>query len=227
MPECFLFTCQLCSLSLSESVDSIECAACKQIFHFDCYATYCYSDAPAETWLCIQCLGHIFPFNNIHDNDEFLDAVCKETDYSITYENDVNLDIFPKDFDDHPILNSNDIDPDINLFDDLAWNSSYITPESYSTNVTEKETLNIMHLNCRSIVNKQSEIIDLSIQIPFSILALTETWLTPEMTDMIKIPGYSFVHEPRTTEPGGGVGFLIKKWLNFSNARFWFPRSPL
>ena len=41
------------------------------------------------------------------------------------------------------------------------------------------------------------------------IIVISETWLT-EQSPIVDIPGYVFIHQPRTFKKGGGVGFLIK-----------------
>ena len=54
------------------------------------------------------------------------------------------------------------------------------------------------------------------------ILAITETWLSPGTRDQSTIasvcpPGYDFLHVPRTTGVGGGVGLLYRSSLSISN----------
>jgi len=52
------------------------------------------------------------------------------------------------------------------------------------------------------------------------IFAIQETWLTPyslqSVLNSVTPDGYVFVHEPRSEQRGGGVGFLINASLGFS-----------
>lgn len=72
-----------------------------------------------------------------------------------------------------------------------------------------------MHLNCRIVLNKITDIEDFLTQLPVSDLALTETWLEPDLIDTMMIPGHRFLHKSRPTGTGGGVGFLIKENITF------------
>ena len=58
--------------------------------------------------------------------------------------------------------------------------------------------LKIAHLNVNRLVNKIDSIKELLSIYSFDILALTETWFTPDITnDEIYIPGYSIVRRDR------------------------------
>lgn len=109
-----------------------------------------------------------------------------------------------------PLLNCPDIDPDCNYFNDLTYNTTYSSLPPDSTQFTQSPSLSIMHLNCRSILNKLDEIKDLLTRLPVTVLALTETWLTDNEDDLINIPGYQFLSKPRYKCRGGGIAFLIK-----------------
>ena len=48
------------------------------------------------------------------------------------------------------------------------------------------------------------------------ILALQETWRLP-FTETIQITGYQFIHQHRSANRGGGVGFYIKDNITFKH----------
>ena len=52
------------------------------------------------------------------------------------------------------------------------------------------------------------------------ILALTETWLTPETLpstlNSLTPPGYSIIHSPRLQGKGGGLGLIFRSYLKVS-----------
>ena len=111
-----------------------------------------------------------------------------------------------------PLLNNMDLDPDGNYFSNLFKDSEYLAPSQ----ITEKfvnlsPNFLIMHINCYSIISKLHDIQLLLLQLPISVLAVTETWLTDSMIDTIEIPNYNFLHKSREQGRGGRVGFCYKK----------------
>jgi len=49
-----------------------------------------------------------------------------------------------------------------------------------------------MHINCRILLPELSEIKDLLHLLPATVLALTETWLEENQSDLVNIPGNPF-----------------------------------
>jgi len=80
-------------------------------------------------------------------------------------------------------------------------------------------TVTIGAINCRSINNKASLIIDHIIDNNLDAIALTETWMSS--TDICNAPvinsitkhGYRFHHRPRASGKGGGVAIITKEHL--------------
>ncbi|XP_051502259.1 uncharacterized protein LOC127410993 [Myxocyprinus asiaticus] len=72
--------------------------------------------------------------------------------------------------------------------------------------------------NCQSDVNKADFIPAFAMQSSLSILALTETWISPEdtATPAALSNNFSFSHTPRHTGRGGGTGLLIHNNWTFS-----------
>lgn len=68
-------------------------------------------------------------------------------------------------------------------------------------------------LNARSCRNKCAQIQDFAIENKLDFLAMTETWLNNDETDIeaaLTPDGFSLHHAPRVGRAGGGVGILIK-----------------
>ena len=70
-------------------------------------------------------------------------------------------------------------------------------------------------LNARSVVNKAAVIHDVIADNKLAVLALTETWVTSDAPDAIKLdiapPGFQVLHQPRgssTDKRGGGVAII-------------------
>ena len=72
-------------------------------------------------------------------------------------------------------------------------------------------------MNIRSIKNKFDELSDYltSLKYYFSIIGLTESWLTENCTNMYNIHNYKLLTASRKNKSGGGVGMYIKDGINF------------
>jgi len=116
------------------------------------------------------------------------------------------------------INGSDNIDPDQNLFRITSWSSNYVSPENFQRTLLKDlslKTLTVLHINCRSLLHKTTEIQDLLEKTRPTIVALTETWLDDNLSDCIQIPGYNFVGKARDKGRGGGVAFLIENNCNY------------
>ena len=81
-----------------------------------------------------------------------------------------------------------------------------------------KHLISCMLFNSQSIRNKQQELIAIIETNDLDIVCITETWFSPEDTDLISsIPGYSALRTDRTTNTiGSGVMILAKEALNLT-----------
>ena len=72
-------------------------------------------------------------------------------------------------------------------------------------------------MNIRSIKKKFDELSDYltSLKYNFSIIGLTETWLSENCTNMYNIRNYKLLTANRKNKSGGGVGMYIKEGINF------------
>ena len=115
------------------------------------------------------------------------------------------------------LLNNPDLDPDANYFIHRPKETSYRSPSSMGLDFAPSpDQLSLMHINCRSIINKLPDIIILLEVLPVDILAVTETWVDENTTNLVHIPGYTFTGQNRSTGSGGGVGFFIKSNIIFT-----------
>jgi hypothetical protein len=70
--------------------------------------------------------------------------------------------------------------------------------------------------NVNHILNKLDELSLTVSKIKPSIVAITETWLNPDILDAVcSIPSYSIVRKDRCSGPGGGVMFYIRDGLTY------------
>ena len=169
-------------------------------------------------WFCSPCICSIFPFNHIESDIEYYQCIHRPDIYSNLprFQSSV-FDCFPAMYEERPLLNNMDLDPDANYFYDNTCTSSYTTPSALETKYSSDQPhlFTVMHINCRSITSKLPEIQILLSQLPVKVLAVTETWLDQSNEGSIFIPGYRFVHACRTHGRGGGVGLFIANDIRF------------
>src|SRR6218665_156349 len=124
------------------------------------------------------------------------------------------LDLFDELEADRPLLNNPDLDPDENYFTVRPNHCTYNTISSLTPVRSQiSSLLSIMHINCRSILSKLSDIERILRFLSIDILAVSETWLDYTTARSIHTPGYNFEFQCRTASTGGGVGFFIKHSL--------------
>ena len=92
-------------------------------------------------------------------------------------------------------------------------NSAYLTESKLGNFLISGESLsmNLMHINCRSLNKNFKSITNLlsTSNCNFTAIGLSETWLTVTSSDTFSIDGYKFVCKSRIDKIGGGVGLFI------------------
>lgn len=174
--------------------------------------------APSLTsnWLCKRCM----PKGALHNDDELNTSNATNSPsqlltsiHSILTNTNVpkpnKFELLRKESNHKPLANNQDLDPDSNYFFELANDSKYYAPFQVANKFSNNSPFSILHLNCRSIASKISEIQLLLFHLPVNVLAVTETWLTDITADSIFIPGYKFIYANRGDIGGGGTGFFI------------------
>ena len=80
----------------------------------------------------------------------------------------------------------------------------------------------ILHINCRSLINKETELLAIILETNADIICLTETWYDESVPEGFNVPeGYSIIRKDRSPEflakynkkKGGGVAILHKSHL--------------
>ena len=76
--------------------------------------------------------------------------------------------------------------------------------------------LSFFHMNIRSISNKFRKLTNFlgQLRVKFPIVGISETWLD-DCHHFSDIAGYNYLHKPRVTRVGGGVGLYIGEHLNY------------
>lgn len=113
-----------------------------------------------------------------------------------------------------------ELDPDVNFFNnvDIPMTLYYDIEniKNYSTSLKHKFPFTLMHINCRSILNKINEIKFISEILKINLFAVTESWLQDDSAKLISMDGFTFEHKARNnSKKGGGVGFLIENSIRY------------
>ena len=117
------------------------------------------------------------------------------------------------------------LNPDIQFYNEISTmyidNSNYYFEDQSKQMLSESMTgncLSIIHSNVRSLPAHQIEFESLLDYLcyNFSVIGLTETWLTTSNVSMYNFEGYRHIYNIRSGRAGGGVSLFIKSYIPFS-----------
>jgi hypothetical protein len=99
--------------------------------------------------------------------------------------------------------------------------SAYYDEQSLIHSFANSRQPLFLSLNTQSLLSKHENIKTLisllsDRNLYIDILALQETWRI-FYTELVQIPGYTFTHQHRTNNKGGGVGFYIRDGITFKS----------
>jgi hypothetical protein len=172
-------------------------------------------------------MSESLPFNYIDENNDFQNTIKsffndQDHIYQILHDQELFFDPFQINENDHhyPI---DDIDPDVNFFNDAVIRNNLIQCDYYLENKLNSkinESINyfsVLHHNIRSAQKNLESLQHLlhSINIDFSIIGLTETWLNQFNFSLYGIDGYFSEHNFRQNRRGGGVALYIKNTIKY------------
>lgn len=118
-----------------------------------------------------------------------------------------------------------DTDPDLQFFNDNTYvqndfTCDYYVEETFNNKCTELslnvDNFSIFHLNIRSLPKHFSELQNFlsTLNLKFSVIGLTETWLTENTQDLFELEGYCHFKLFRSGRRGGGVSLYVNENLN-------------
>jgi hypothetical protein len=220
--------CKLCKKRIMTHNNTVNCSSCNTRWHAKCLPIYSandiqYAKNPLNNWTCPHCLRELFPFNDIANDTDFLQAVTNPISNIIDIETLESMIYDPFDAnnnDEEGFLS--DIDPDKNFLGDIRGTA--ISKCKYYYNIehmenaleyTKNSSLSMLHLNIRSLPKNIDSLMATirTTSIAFDILGFTETWLKPANADCHGIQGYTHEFSTRDDRPGGGVSiFVNEKW---------------
>ena len=85
-----------------------------------------------------------------------------------------------------------------------------------------KNQFSILHFNARSLPKNFDNIHSYlnSLDFPFSVIGISETWINPNINVNFDIDGYKFIHVDRENGRGGGVGLYVRDDLQYKVHNF-------
>ena len=102
-------------------------------------------------------------------------------------------------------------------------------PESWDKIKKNRKEMLIVHMNCRSIINKEEELANIVTELDPDIVTLTETWFDDSSPLQACVPdGYSIIRKDRSDgfkqkygrNKGGGVAILHKQQIKIEKKKY-------
>ncbi|KAJ8044616.1 RNA-directed DNA polymerase from mobile element jockey [Holothuria leucospilota] len=179
--------CLLCNRGIYDMLSTIQCRSCLHLAHMSC------NDSMHSSWLCPSCLQKALPFFQASDVDtsdnlkSFLSIDKSQNFLSNICTFTDKLDCMPDDCDYYATDDFNALSSDSNF--------------------------DLFHLNCRSLNRNLDKTVDyLSLlNHNFSVIGFTETWLTDNISPLIRLDNYSLVENHRLNRRGGGVCLFVRQ----------------
>jgi hypothetical protein len=224
--------CNACKKRAKPHENYATCTLCSHPTHINCLPIYLHDDATYATnpnghWTCPSCLEYNFPFFSL-ENDYFSQQLTTEHLENMHDLDSLNDMIFqPFEMNEIDMDHTDDLDPDANYFNPIMnqnlTNCKYYNFDqvNQSTSTHNRNHFSQFCLNIRSLPKNYRKLITLldTIDIKFSIITLTETWLKEYNQDLYEIEGYEHISQIRDNKAGGGCFHLYKKQHKFPNKR--------
>ena len=229
----FFMFCKLWKRKINQSAKRVDCDICRNTYHVLCvpgvnkYDNFC-NEITKIKWTCTLCIQSILPFCHIVEDDEFL--MCLSENWPVSYNTDLDklrLKTFNpfelnNDCYNCPLFNT---DPDFHYYNLVCSTLStcdYFLEDQFNMKCQElsltSKCFSMMHGNIRSIPKnfQNFELFMSNLDIKFTVMAFTETWLNYENVGLYNIEGYNMETAYRTTRKGGGVSLYIAESVNYT-----------
>ena len=198
--SCIGAWCSVCTHKVPSNACLLQCDCCLHYIHSNCTNLLKIDIdeilSSSRSWSCINCNVHLFPFNHIHDDADFLRSYCVDLNEQ-TYGKLLSDKIFvPFELneDDTLLVPDVDVDPDFNFFNQ-CYVQSNIQCKYYLGDGLSKYTANLLNNpnECFSVIdmNNRSMKANLdsftaylnTLKFIFDVIGLTETLLHKDNSD--------------------------------------------
>ena len=225
--------CLICRKRVLSHCHYISCAICHSPCHINCLPMVhvtdnIFTERDTNNWYCPVCINSVFPFNHIDDDDRFLDSLAEFQTIPIPVSfaslNDKVFNPFESN-DDPRILPLVDIDPDLNFYNtiaDISTSCDYHFSDTFNKQCSQmninSDHFSALHFNIRSLPKHQLDLETFlsTLFVKFTVIGLTETWLSPNSVLCYDLDGYTSVSRFRNDRIGGGVSLLIKDGISYN-----------
>ena len=225
--------CNVCNKKVLRHSYHRQCTLCESLIHIKCLPHVTKEDTVYtlrnnDNWYCTMCTSHIFPFNHIFENDEFILTLSDHWDQSETLPFELLNDqmIFqPFELNENHENHLSDSDPDLQFYNahcNSVLNScDYYLEDLFNKKINEVnvkvDSFSLIHLNIRSAARNMSKFESYlsNLDHRFSIIALSENWLKDHNHSLYDMYGYQSEHRYRPLRGGGGVSLLVKSDIEY------------
>ena len=226
--------CNLCNKRVLSHSYHLQCDLCRCNVHINCLpfidkTNDLYVKRNTNSWFCTLCMMNILPFNHFEDDQQFILAVLEDkiNKSSVTFSELLNQNKLFVPFE----LNNDDTSPMLDLDPDLQYYKSvsnlnmqtcnYHIEDSFNDKVSNlnitSNCLSFIHTNIRSIpknLGKFEAYLE-SLSHTFSVIGLSESWLSDHSVNHYAMIGYAGEHRYRKNRSGGGVSLFIKESIEY------------
>ena len=159
-----------------------------------------------------ELLSNLFHANDTQNNNDLLHQHDQYTD-----ADDQNNFTHTSQSLHDPLL---DVDPDIHFYNTDITSSQYYSEHAFTEVINSQHSnysFSTLHMNIRSIPQNlpHLEILLQQLNRPFSVIAITETWLHPNNAHLHSLPNYKHEFICRTKGRGGGVSLFIHESIPY------------
>ena len=188
-------SCNVCFKRVLRHSYHLQCELCKNLTHLKCLPNVdknssIYVSRETSTWYCTVCSENIFPYNHIHDDDDFLYALSHNWDLPETVSFEIlrrqNALFLPLELNDNYNNPLAETDPDIHYYNNQCNNllnsCDYYIEDSFNKKIEElnihNNSFSLIHSNMRSAKKNLSSFDTYlsSFDHKFTIVAVSESW---------------------------------------------------
>ena len=234
-----VYRCNICSGRVLRHSRILICSFCYSRVHLYCLPNQIavsdsiYTHRLESVWFCTLCIQNELPFNHTNCDEEFRIAVrsffCDMNSYDISLLNSLVFNPFElqENLDDNLHNVCDDANPDLNYFNEYnCFNNTqpceYYLENSFnkmcSDNANSSGNFAIIHTNIRSIPKNLSTFENYlsTLDIRFTVIGITETWLNANNSDFFYLNGYTGEHAYRQNRSGGGVSIFVRSETDYT-----------
>ena len=222
------FLCKVCGKNVNDNDRAIQCEFCNYWTHIDCnnlnYIDYKFFQSSNDSWYCIFCCSHIFPFNSLKNNKNFFMCVSNfhndnkpgktlNNEGSLLLKTSKNLKLLVNQF------NNNAFPEDSTDPENVVESQYYDTDQLQTMKIPSKDKpLALFHINACSLNKNFNELEHLlsCTNKNFDVIPISETRLTKNvyLTNNLTMNNFSFELTP-TESSAGGTLFYVANRLSY------------